>query len=159
MYGKMILLTILIVTILVLGCGGDKDKSYLINRFVTNKPKLNNLAKCCRQKQGLDSFINKEKEFAAVNMGEFDSTLNKTFKEIGIIEILSYRHDGCKALKQYDFKTNWNQNHPIHLSFDSCDSIETADGFYRQDENRNEFWGLGDNWKMWKEIKLLSPKL
>jgi len=36
------------------------------------------------------------------------------------------------------------------------DSTENLKGFYKKDKHKNETWGLGDNWKMFRFVNTIS---
>ena len=76
----------------------------------------------------------------------------------GITDLIIYYRPGCKKVEHYDFKTDWGSNNEFYIDYNSCDSLETKKGYYRKDEKGNEFWGLGDSWKMWKLVEYLDHK-
>ncbi|NOT92151.1 hypothetical protein [Ferruginibacter sp.] len=88
-----------------------------------------------------------------------DEKLYNEITALGVFDLIAYYDIHCKGIEQYDFQMNWlSQKKDIYFDFNSCDTIETRKGYYRKDEKNNEFWGLGDGWKMWKLVEYLDYK-
>ncbi|GAB2823419.1 hypothetical protein [Ferruginibacter profundus] len=67
-----------------------------------------------------------------------------------------YRHyccnkKPCQAI--FVFQTTWNTKVPFIIDNNPCDSLRTKINSYVKDKNNNEFWGLGDSWQIYKEVK------
>ncbi|HMC85634.1 MAG TPA: hypothetical protein VKI61_08910 [Chitinophagaceae bacterium] len=150
------ILLILIACFKLPACTNQKTTAQLKTDFTTRKKSFDKIVRALRNNKKWDSLLS-NRDYQKGNMKYSAPALYDSLKRLGVTEIISYLQVGCKKIRQYDFKTDWDGQYPIHFAFDSCDST-TRSGFYRIDENANEFWGLGDDWKMWREVKLLRPK-
>ena len=138
------------------GCSSERTIPELMKKFFDNKSSLDKLVLDLQNDRIVDS-VCASPDFTLDKIKNLSPHKYHLLLDLGITEIISYQGP-CKKSKNYDFKTNWAGKNPIHVNFNSCDSIEaeTQKGFYRKDENSNEFFGLGNCWKMWKEVKILE---
>lgn len=89
----------------------------------------------------------------------FDNSLQKKMKSLGIVKILYYEvycdslaKTGKKSF-EFDFITNWGDKVPtIHITKQPCFNEGNKLGSYDKNVIGNEIWGLGaDNWVVWYE--------
>lgn len=131
-------------------CSETKEQPMAyFERFYRDREKLEELVKMLKTDSSLE-----DKYGEVFKPSNFDNTTRQKLNNLGIDEICIFSWGGNQ--RQFDFKTNWKHNVPVHLSYNTLDSIETVKGFYRKDENKNEIWGLGEHWIIWIERKLID---
>ena len=145
----------------IIGCSNDKiDPGKLKKKFYTLQQVLDNLVAELRYDSAFD--LKKracESCGLVLNRNDFNDKIAKVFESAGIKTVFTFHWSCVKpSPKQFDFETNWDNSLPVHLTYNSCDTTETIKGFYRKDKNLNEFWGLGNNWTIWIERKLIDAK-
>jgi hypothetical protein len=143
--------------LLLCALGGSKCSSYKINsndliaEFNENRQDLSDLLKILkRDRLTYESGILLSKD-------TFNSVITKKFEKLGLTKVWVFTWH-CFEDSQFDFTTNWGNKSSIHLYYNTCDSVETVKGFYRKDKNANEIWGMGNNWTIWSERKLVRGK-
>lgn len=140
---------------LTISCSSSKiNPEKLKEKFYQNEKELTKLALSLRASELMNT---KKCEgcLLFLSQDKLDKGTAEQFKTLGLKDVLVF-HWRCSS-HQFDFTTNWSEIIPVHLAYNTCDSIETVKGFYKKDKNSNEFWGLGNNWSMWTEIKLREP--
>ena len=129
----------------------DKLPDTYIQRFNQSQGKLEQVVEVLKK----DTLL--ERRFGEVfKSADFGNITRQKLEDLGIDEVHLFSWGGRQ--RQFDLKTNWRDNKPIHLWYNTLDSLETVKGFYRKDENNNEFWGLGYPWALWVERKLVDAK-
>jgi hypothetical protein len=129
----------------------DKLPETYINRFYKSKGKLEQVVEKLKKDTLLDGKFGEVFKSAA-----FDNITRQKLKNLGVDEVNLFSWGGRQ--RQFGFKTDWRDTEPIHLCYNTLDSIETVKGFYRKDKNNNEVWGLGYPWLLWVERKLIDAK-
>ena len=177
---RLTIITILfLISVISINCDRSKTVSELMNTFSLNKPKLNAVVSNIQKDKILDSFFfNIGAENGIPDIKTIYPQQYKMLKEVGITDASAHLgtcdykpvHPNKENThpetwyqynlkhKWYYFKTNWQADHPIFLMYNECDTAETREGFYNKDENENETWGLGDNWKMFRLVKYREVK-
>jgi hypothetical protein len=138
---------------LFIGCrqrNEQASESY-IDRFYKHELKFDSLIKSLR---GDTLLINKQGE--TFNWMQFTGRTKEQLQELEIAEV--YVFSWGPGEQQFDLKTNWRTSFPIHLYHNALDSVKTLKGFYKMDKGLNEIWGLGNNWALWIERKLIDAK-
>ena len=128
----------------------------LHEQFYQAKPALDNLIYKLEQDSHLDSFFK-------IAPGEGLPAIEKEYpveysllKKCGITHASSHHNAYHKGKSWYYFETDWLAEAPILLSYNIADSNDTNErqrGFYKKDEYRNEWWGMGDGWQMLQLMK------
>ena len=142
---------LLFLTFTYFSCSHKIDSKDLIERFYKNQGEL------------IDLVAILKRDTLTYNSGNilqkdtFDILTARFFEKLGLRRVWVFSWS-CIEERQFDFTTNWSNQLPIHLYYNTCDTTETVKGFYRKDQNGNEFWGLGNNWALWSERKLLEGK-
>jgi hypothetical protein len=122
-----------------------------IKIFIENKKTANDVVDDLKA----DTFLNGN--FGTlIKSDQFSKNIQQKLHQIGITDVHTFSWGGKQ--RQFDFITNWNDKNPIHIIRNNKDTTETKIGFYRKDENFNEFCGLGENWTIWIERKLIENK-
>ena len=136
---------------LVFTCCKQEDRlpDTYIDKFYKNQSELGSLINVLKE----DTFL--ENKYGQIfKPAQFDDATKRKLENLGIVEVHLFSWGGDQ--RQFDFKTNWRKVEPIHLWYNTLDSVETVKGFYRKDENSNEVWGLGNNRSLWIERKLID---
>lgn len=132
-----------------------KQKEILPNtymsRFYKSQEKLEDLIKSLKQDTSLA-----RKYGESLKWTHFDDITKQKLKELDIDEV--HLFSWGRKQRQFDFKTTWRQETPIHIYYNTLDSVTTKNGYYKKDENSNEIWGLGNHWSLWNEIKSIDAK-
>jgi hypothetical protein len=82
---------------------------------------------------------------------------NREYNILKIAGITGASSHPCnKRVRWYYFKTNWPDEYPIYLIHTPCDSLKTKKGFHEKDRHTNEWWGLGDNWQIFRFVKTID---
>lgn len=132
-------------------CQRNLTSSELIDKFYSHKTQLDSLVSSLHSNKKLDSIFHDRldkglPDSVALYTGEFN-----LIKKTGLTEISSC--PVCpRCPRWYYIKTDWLSEYPIYLIHHTRDSTETRKGFYKKDEYKNETWGLGDNWKMFRFV-------
>ncbi len=127
----------------------------LNDTFLQNKESLNLLVKNLQDDKRLDSLFFIGPDSGIPDIKRSHPQIFELLKHAGITDASSHKNAFCNHVQWYLFKTNWPNEYPICLMFNSCDE-ETAKGFYKKDEYLNETWGLGENWKMFRFVKTIT---
>ena len=154
---KFIWTIFLLTTALLISCTPNKTPAQLKELFFQNKTNLNKLVNDLRNKEVVDFVTSNEDHTINVLSEKFPETYQLA-NDIGITELVLYEEPGCKRIKQFFLRTNWPNEYPIHLIFNSCDSIGTKKEYYSKDEVSNEAWGLGDNWQLFRFVQAKTMK-
>lgn len=146
---------VLLIIVTIISCKSNTEISDVyVDRFYKNQAQANELVKLLRFDSSLE-----EKSGEVLNSTMFNEVTKKRLAYLGIDAVHLFAWIGSSRPQlQFDFITNWRKENFIHLTYNSLDSISTLKGFYRKDKNSNEFWGLGENWTLWIERKLLEKK-
>lgn len=149
------IISLLLSSLIVVSCNRNKTPAELIDTFSENKETLHLLVKSLQNDKKLDSlfFIGPDSGIPDIK-NSYPEAYNM-LRKLGIIDASSHKNADCKKNQWYYFKTNWPNEYPIYLVFNTCDE-ETAKGFYKKDEYSNETWGLGDNWQMFRFVKTIT---
>ncbi len=133
----------------------DKIPDTYITRFRANEPVLSKLIETLRKDSTFEKFPEIE---GGLEPQLFGKSVRTQLNELGILNVYIFSWGASRGIRQRQFNltTNWRAENPIHITFNSLDSIETVKGFYRKDENANEIWGLGNHWSLWIERKLIQ---
>jgi hypothetical protein len=81
---------------------------------------------------------------------EVSNELNKK----GIFRIAISKRGECIEV---EYGTNWTK-YPIgqlYLTWSSCEKIETKKGYYENNSNFIEIWGIGDGWSIWTDCDFI----
>lgn len=90
---------------------------------------------------------------------EFSDIIHQELRALGISAVAKqYVFTGKNVKPLIIFTTSWNPQYPIVILRCPQDSIQTKSGYYRKDNNNNEFMGAGNYWMVYKEIKPLRGK-
>ena len=152
-------LNILLVYIFFCGlcsCKSNKTPDELKSIFYQNKNKLDLFTTALQKDKKLDSIFSTRTEEQSLTFLDIKQTYPNIYNllvDAGIIEASSHKNTYSKMLKWYWLKTNWPNEYPIYLAYDTFDSVQTAKGYYNKDEVSNETWGLGDHWFMFRWVK------
>jgi hypothetical protein len=134
---------------LIIPFGKNKDETIkvLIDRFYLQEKQFNQLITSLRN----DSIFN-DKSDPVIHWTLFNDSTKNTLKILGIEQVYTFYWEGRD--RQFDLITNWRKGYPIHIYYNSLDSVGPQKGYYQKDSNSNEAWGLGSNWMIWVERKL-----
>jgi hypothetical protein len=141
----------LILMFFMTSCKTENLQQNHIERFNKNKHQFENLIEELKQ----DTLFNKKSE-VVFKWTYFQLPTREKLQELGIEEVVPFYWD--RTQRQFDLKTNWGNKIPIHIYYNTLDTIVTKKGYYNKDENSNEFWGLGNPWCLWYEVKLIKAK-
>ena len=145
-----------ILTTFFFSCKTYNNPEELKAIFYKNKSKLDLFANSLEQDRTIDSIFSDRKNMQDslfINIKQRYPNVYSSLIGSGIIEASSHRQIYPKGKKWYFLKTNWHNEYPIYLVYDPYDSIQTKKTFYNRDEVRNETWGLGENWFMFRWVK------
>ena len=145
----------LLVSLIIAGCSRNKTPSELIDTFSQNKMTLDSLIKSLQNDKTLDSLFFIGPDAGIPDIRQSYPKVYDMLRKVGITDASSHKNANCKYFHWYYFKTDWPNDYPIYLIFNTCDD-ETFKGFYRKDEYLNETWGLGDNWQMFRFVKTIT---
>jgi hypothetical protein len=123
-----------------------------IERFNSNKADLDVLVDLLRSDPAV-----KDQYGVTFKCDSLSEITKKKMKKLGIYDVHVFTWG--RRIQQFDFKTNWRTKEPIHLWYNTMDSVSTIKGYYNKDKGNNEMWGQGDRWMLWVERKLLEPKI
>jgi hypothetical protein len=159
------------------GCNTNLDSKQLIEKFYQNKSDLNFLINSIKGDKILDSVLGEKLngnllKLKTSNPGQYDLC-----KKLGITELSSHKSISKNSPRWYYIKTDWKSEYPIFLIYGyveyhladsiikdksevkiNIDSSGKIKGFYKKDDNNNETWCLGDNWKMFRLVKEIQVK-
>ena len=137
-------------------CKSNKSPDELKVIFYQNKAKLDLFANTIQNERKLDSIFSNRTEEQGLSFHDIKRAYPNIYNsliESGIVEASSNKKAYPKSLKWYWLKTNWPNEYPIYLAYDTFDSLQTAKGYYNKDEALNETWGLGGHWFMFRWVK------
>lgn len=140
------------------GCSDNKKPVELIEFFNKNKIILNAVIDKLEKDKTLNNLFQIKPDSGLPDIESSYPDMYALLKEAGITDASSHKNSFPKQTYWYYLKTNWENEHPIYLFFNACDSSETIKGFYLKDELSNQTWGLGDHYKMFRFIKYKSSK-
>ena len=146
-----------VILIFCFGCKTNIDTSEeIINKFIFNKKDFEILLQDLKNNPVVDSLY-RSIESIERKLSDFPPDIYLQLNNLGVSHV--YLHSGgCgKPLKKvFIFKTNWNSKVPIIVDNNPCDTLRTKDKYYSKDQNNNEFWGFGDFWQAYKEVKIIN---
>lgn len=151
---RLIILILSISIFTIHGCNRPKTHEELIELFVQNKSDLDSLVINLKSDKRLDSLFYIGSDKGLPNIKSSYPHIYDMLKRIGITDASS--HTCNKINNWYYLKTNWPDKFPIYLIYTPCDSFRTAKIFYEKDIYRNEWWGLGENWLMFRFVKTID---
>ena len=146
------------ICLTVSGCHENKSPTELIEVFNNKKVALDILINNLQKNKKLDTIFQIAPDSGIPNIKKTYPAIHDLLKEIGITDASSHQNSFPKRTQWYYLKTNWPNKGSIYLIYNAYDSVETKKGFYVKDEVSNETWGLGDNWKMFRFIKVKPYK-
>ncbi|MGG9972803.1 hypothetical protein ACQ33O_13505 [Ferruginibacter sp. SUN002] len=143
---------IITVAFILASCQQISSPKELIDRFYTNKADLDSLVKKIGNNKHLDSLFYSGPETGIPDIKDSYPNEFRLLTKIGITDASS--HNTCYVCDRwYYLKTNWPSEYPIYLIYNNKqDSIENTKGFYKKDKYKNETWGLGGNWRMFRFV-------
>ena len=151
----------LLVVVIISCCSCNTDittSENILNKFNSNRREFELLLFDLKNNPTIDSLYASD-ERPGRKKEEFPPSISLRLSHLGISEV--YLHAG-KYAKPYGevfvFKTNWNSQNAIMVDNNPYDSLRTITGYYNKDANNNEFWGLGNSWQVYKEVKPLDAK-
>jgi len=83
-----------------------------------------------------------------ISPSDLDETISIELKERGIISFTVTKDLTCQEV---EYLTNWTK-YPIgtlYLTWNPCDSMQTKQGYYKDNSNFIEIWGVGNDWLIW----------
>jgi len=139
----------------LVGCRRHKTHDELVTTFFENKKPLDSFVIELQKNGKLDSVF-RTMPYTGLPVGIEKSHPNEyqLLKMIGIKELTSHPCD--RITNWYFLITNWPDKYPICLTYNPCDSVNTAKGYHDKDRYSNEWWGLGDNWQMFRFVKTID---
>jgi hypothetical protein len=151
-------LTIIFCVIFFTGCKQKKSTQDFINDFYGKKNSFDKIVSDLKNIKLRKLITEADTSYMPV-LKRSNKKLYNDVIELGVYNLIAYINPDCSKIEQYDFQMNWrSEKMDIYFDFNSCDTIETKKGYYRKDEKKNEFWGLGDGWKMWRLVEYLDYK-
>jgi hypothetical protein len=154
---KTILKIILAALFILPGCQQHSSPKELIDRFNFNKPYFDTLVISLQNDKKLDSLFQIPPYSYMPDLADLYPEEFKLLNKIGITAASSH-HGMCRICPRwYLLKTNWPSKHPVFVIYNSPgDSAENISGFYQIDKYKNETWGLGDKWKMFRFVDTIT---
>ncbi len=79
---------------------------------------------------------------------ELNKPISDELQRKGIVSFSISNNEFCSEV---EFVTNWT-SYPIgtlYLNWTPCDSIQTKKGYYNDNTNFIEVWGIGNSWLIW----------
>jgi hypothetical protein len=143
-----------VTSICIPSCNSVKTSEELGATFYQNKIVLDALVNSLKSNRELDSLFRISPDSGLPYIKNLYKKEYNILKNIGITDASS--HPCFKNIRWYNFKTNWKSKYPIYLIYTPCDSLKTFKGFYEKDKYDNEWWGLGDNWYMFRFVKTID---
>lgn len=125
----------------------DKLPDAYIDKFYKNEGKFDTLIEVLKKDTSLEYKFGQ-----TFKPTQFNNATKQKLEDLGVNEVLLFSWGHHQ--RQFGFKTDWRKAEPIHLWYNTLDSVETVKGYYLKDENNNEIWGLGNHWDLWVERKL-----
>ena len=148
---------ILLASFVLTSCQNRNTTKELLDRFYTNKPYLNSIISKLQNDKRLDSLFDIGPEAWFPDIKTIYPNEFILLEKIGIIGASSSHYGICKTCpRSYCIKTNWPSEYPIYLIYNFSDSTENIKGFYKKDKYKNETWGLGDDWKMFRFVDTIT---
>ena len=147
-------LIVIFFSISLISCNRYKTHDELITTFYENKKALDSFVTVLQNNSKLDSVF---RIMPYTGLPDIEKSYPEEYKflnNLGIKELTSHPCD--RKVNWYFIITNWPDKYSVCLTFSPCDSIETAKGFYKKDHYSNEWWGLGDNWQMFRFVKIID---
>ena len=152
---------IVLISFLILSsCQRKSTIVELKERFYSQKSSLDSLTVLINSDTRLDSLLQIPPDSGLPDIQKYYPTEFKLLEKIGITHISSHPSISWHSPRWYYMKTNWPSKFPIYLIFNFTnyqnDSLENEKGFYEKDRYKNETWGLGDNWKMFRFVHTID---
>jgi len=155
---RSIIPLLLSICLMTASCHNNKNPVELINTFLQHKQTLDLLISDLQKDNKLDSLFQIMPDSGIPDIKNSYPQVYALIKKVGITAVSSHPNSFPKRTRWYYFKTNWPNEYPIYLIFNAYDSSETKKGFYLKDEVSNETFGLGDNWTMFRFVKVKPYK-
>jgi hypothetical protein len=144
----------LLGVLLFFSCHRPKNHEELVKMFQQHKPTLDSLIERLKSDKKLDSLFNIDPYTGLPDIKKSYPAEFNMLNQVGITDASSHK---CNKIKSwYYLKTNWPSDYPIFLVYTPCDSLKTVTSFYEKDKYSNEWWGLGENWQMFKFLKTID---
>jgi hypothetical protein len=146
--------SILLAALLLSSCDDYYTPEELKNKFYSNKQLLTKFTSKLETDKNFDSVFQIEPYSPLPNFKSIYPEEFPLLEQVGINSVTSQTGRCLKCPRCFILKTNWPSKHNIFLIYNEkqYDSIENEKGFYKIDEYKNETWGLGDNWKMFRFV-------
>ena len=141
-------------SLFLVSCHRNKTHNELVATFLKNKKSLDSFVTVLQTNPKLDSLFRITPYTGLPDIEKSHPNEYEFLKNVGIKELTS--HPCNKITSWYFIITDWPDEYPICLTFTPCDSVKTAKGFYEKDQYSNEWWGLGDNWQMFRFVKIID---
>ncbi|MFT3934421.1 MAG: hypothetical protein QM726_12440 [Chitinophagaceae bacterium] len=164
-------LTLILALTIIAGCKSELNEKELINKFYQNKPAFDSIVYLAQHDRTLDSAlrIGADNGLPAIQFSY--PQIFWLITSSGITHVSSHANIYRPSGRWYYLKTNWAKDYPIYLIYNYIDynfksnnefvldSSENIKGFYKIDTNKNETWGLGNKWKMFRLVKEIEVKM
>ena len=142
---------------IILGCNHYSTSEELIKKFYEEKPHLDTIVNRLNRDKKFDSAFHIEPYTGLPNIKNSYPHELQILKKIGIIGASAHPNTcGRWCPHWYLFTTDWPSEHPIMLIYNFDNTSESVKGFYTIDKYKNETWGLGDNWKMFRFVDTIT---
>lgn len=153
MLNRLFILSI-ILTLVSCKDNRQKRKDIVADRIVLineNRTELENLTKDIIE----DPYVN-QKLGKYIDPTELDINLKEQLIKRGIVRFSVQKQNNCQEV---EYVTDWTQ-YPVgtlYLTWTTCDSVQTQEGYYLDNFNSNfiEVWGAGKNWLIWVDCDFI----
>ncbi len=138
---------------LLLSCRYNKSSKDLIDEFYKNETELNSIIQQVQSDKHLDSlFLFCEPKHLPEIKNSYPKIYHK-LQSLGIKHVSAHHKVSPGKTYWYYFETEWPNEYLICLFYNADNSSESRKGYYNMDEVKNETWGLGNKWTMFRWVK------
>lgn len=138
------------------GCSSNENPQEWKNRFHDHYPYLEKLVNRFQNDPKLDSCFQIRPDSGLPNIAASYPSVLKLLQAVGITDASSHKAARNKWTRWYYFKTNWPSAYPIYIIYDPTEPITTEKGYYKKDPYKNETWGMGNHWQLFRWVAVIT---
>jgi hypothetical protein len=137
------------------GCNTHENPQQWKQRFYGHYPHFEKLTKRLQNDARLDTCFQIGPDSGLPNIAASYPSVLKQLQQMGITAASSHPCYRNKWSRWYYFKTNWPSAYPIYIIYDPTEPVTTEEGYYQKDPYKNETWGLGNNWQLFRWVAVV----